>query len=157
MNIGACPSAFPRASRTARQRGSLCVRRSSVSHAPGTADVAEQRDRALAAAQDGAVNVPALRRFRTWVVIALRKCTYAAAVEMVALQADEIRCRSQLRVKAVYKLQAQCNPFPNGPKETYARRSWRLVPPPRLPPWNQADQVYDSRSLPGAGTNRQIA
>jgi hypothetical protein len=64
---------------------------------PGTADVAEQRDTALAAAQDGAVDVGAVRRFYNWVVTALRKCGNAAAVEMVAIQADEM-IREALRL-----------------------------------------------------------
>jgi hypothetical protein len=57
---------------------------------PGTADVAEQRETALAAARDRAVDVTVLRRFRNWVVATVGRGVSAAAAQMVTTGADEM-------------------------------------------------------------------
>jgi hypothetical protein len=57
---------------------------------PGTADVAQQTEVALAAAQDGAVEVSVVRRFRDWALGVLGQGANAAAVKMVTIGADDM-------------------------------------------------------------------
>jgi hypothetical protein len=57
---------------------------------PDATDIAAQRDAALAAAQDGAVDVSKVRLFRDWVVGVVTRGATTAATQMITTGADDM-------------------------------------------------------------------
>ena len=57
---------------------------------PGAADVAEQREAALAAARDGAVDVSIVRRFANWALATVGKRASAALVPVITSATNDM-------------------------------------------------------------------